>query len=107
MVMDARPEGSESSLIPLATHEEAATGDPRWIGVNLKWGFYHRREDHRFAPPRGYALIAEALSPTAFPATGYEAYKPWERKRLVQRAYTMRIYERSESSPRFAATERD
>lgn len=94
MVMDARPEGSEDPLLYLSTYEEAATGGAEFIGVNLKWTFYYRQKDTRFEPPAGYEEIARAESPTAFPATGYEAYKPWERRRLVRRRYAMRIYKR-------------
>lgn len=95
LVMDARPEGTENPLLHLSTHEQTATCRAEFIGVNLKWTFYHRQEDTRYEPPAGYEEIARADSPWTFPASGYEAYKPWERRRLVQRRYTMRIYRRT------------
>ena len=95
MVADARPEGTEHPLLQLATHEDALADDARFIGVNLKWVFYFRERDYRFTPPPGYELLAEAVSPLALPATVYEAHKPWVRRRLLERRYTMRIYERS------------
>lgn len=94
-VSDARAEGTESPLLVLESHESAGAGGARFIGVNLKWVFYFRGQDDRFTLPEGYELVAERLSPLTFPATGFEAYKPWERKRLMQRQYTMRIYERA------------
>jgi hypothetical protein len=93
MVADSRPDGSDI-YIRLASHEEARTSGARFIGVNLKWMFYIRERYDRFEPPPGYALIAEAPHPNALPAVGYEGHKPWERKRLRERRYTMRIYER-------------
>ncbi len=97
MVADARPEGTENRLLFLQTHEGAEASGARLIGVNLKWVFYFPERDHRFTPPPSYQLIAQAVSPLALPATGYEAHKPWVRKHLWQRRYTMRIYERATS----------
>jgi hypothetical protein len=93
MVADSRPDGSDI-YIQLASHEEARMSGARFIGVNLKWMFYIRERYDRFEPPPGYTLIAEAPHPNALPAVGYEGHKPWERKRLRERRYTMRIYER-------------
>ena len=57
---------------------------------------YIWEKDHRFSPPDGYRIVAEAVHPNAFPATGYEVRRPWERRRLRQRQYAMRLYERSD-----------
>ena len=55
--------------------------------------------DVRFAAPEGYRPVAEALHPAAFAATLYEMQRPWERTRLLQRRYTMRLYERAAEDP--------
>ena len=93
MVVEPRPDGSKAYVL-LASHAQAHECDRRFIGVNLKYMWYVRHRYDRFTPPAGYALVAEALHPEVFPATGYEGRKPWERKRIRQRRYTMRIYER-------------
>jgi hypothetical protein len=93
-VTDTRPDGSDV-YVRLASHADAAAGKARFIGVNLKWMFYVRQRDDRFNPPDGYDLVAEAVHPNAFPAVGYEGHKPWERRRLRERRYTMQLYERT------------
>ncbi|UCC31081.1 MAG: hypothetical protein JSU86_02155 [Phycisphaerales bacterium] len=92
-VADSRPDGCDQYVL-LASHPAALESDTRFIGVNLKYMWYVRHRYDRFTPPAGYTLVAEALHPEVFPATGYEGRKPWERKRIRQRQYTMRIYER-------------
>ncbi len=92
-VADSRPDGCDQYVL-LASHPAARESDTRFICVNLKYMWYIRQRYDRFAPPAGYTLVAEALHPEVLPATGYEGRKPWERKRIRQRRYTMRIYER-------------
>lgn len=92
-VADSRPDGCDQYVL-LASHPAARESATRFIGVNLKYMWYVRHRYDRFTPPAGYTLVAEALHPEVFPATGYEGRKPWERKRIRQRRYTMRIYER-------------
>jgi hypothetical protein len=93
MVTDTRPDGSEA-YVRLASHDAALASGARFIGVNLKWMFYIRERHDCFEAPAGYRLVAEALHPNAFTAVGYEGHKPWERRRLRERRYTMRVYER-------------
>lgn len=93
MLADTTPGGSDS-YVQLDSHVEALTGQARYIGVNLKWMFKIRQADQRFVAPSGYVLIEEAVHPGGLAATAYEGHKPWERRRLVDRRYTMRLYER-------------
>ena len=92
MVMDTMPEGMDAYTL-VTPHQQARESGNRFIGVNFKWLFNVKEADRRFDPPEGYRLVAEATHPTAFPAIGFEAYKPWGRKRLLSRQYQMRIYE--------------
>jgi hypothetical protein len=92
-VTDSRPDGSEVFTL-LASHASLAQTRPRFIGVNLKFMWYIRGKYDLFNPPVGYRLIAEAPHPLLFPATGFEGSKPWERNRIQERRYTMRIYQR-------------
>jgi len=94
MVSDQRKDGAECPLIYHASHETAYQSGARYIGVNLKWVFYYRDKDDAFTPPLSYRLLASAASPIGLAATGFEAYRPWERKRQVERQYVMRIYGR-------------
>lgn len=92
-VTDSRPDGSDVFTL-LASHDSLRENRPRFIGVNLKFMWYIKGKYDRFTPPEGYVLVAEAPHPLLFPATGYEGSKPWERSRIQQRQYTMRIYQR-------------
>ncbi|MEK6675624.1 MAG: hypothetical protein AABZ47_08225 [Planctomycetota bacterium] len=94
LVLDTHPEGAESPTIPVASHQAAYESDCPWIGVNLSWVFRYRDRWCRFAAPPKYELVAEAAHPTSFPAITYEAYKPWERRRLGEQVEIMRIYRR-------------
>ncbi|MBU0717758.1 MAG: hypothetical protein KJ749_05865, partial [Planctomycetes bacterium] len=76
MITDTLPDGMDVYAI-LASHSDAQRNGRRIIGVNFKWLFNVKEKETHFAPPPGYRLVAEATHPTAFPATGYEAYKPW------------------------------
>ncbi|MCP4592877.1 MAG: hypothetical protein GY842_19245 [bacterium] len=91
--VDPSPLGSKA-LVHWASHEEARTSGARFIGVNLKYLFYIWEKDHRFTPPDNYRVVAEAPHPCQLQATVYELYRPWERRRLLSRPYTMRVYER-------------
>jgi len=106
MVLDTLPEGMHQYIL-LASHQEVRESGGRFIGVNFKWLFHVRERDRRFTPPVGYKLRATAVHPTAFPATGYEAYKPWGRQRLATRRYLMRIYERTAAPESLTLTARD
>jgi hypothetical protein len=106
MVSDTLPDGLHNYIIA-ASHEEARAGDKRFLGVNLNWLFNVKERDHRFVQPEGYRLLAEAAHPSTFPATGYEAYKPWGRRRLADRQYQMRIYERVDPPEPVALTARE
>ncbi len=93
MVTDTRSGGSKN-YVHLDSHEAARANEARFIGVNLKWMFHIRERHDRFEPPPGYDLVACAPHPFAQPAALYEGYKPWERKRFLERKYDMMIYER-------------
>jgi hypothetical protein len=95
MVVDSRPDGAEA-YVWLASHATAHETRTRFIAVNLKFLWSIRGRYDRFEPPAGYTLVAEALHPEVFPATAYEGRAPWERSRIRQRDYTMRIYERQQ-----------
>ncbi|MGB2987924.1 MAG: hypothetical protein WBE26_18805 [Phycisphaerae bacterium] len=95
-IVDTRPDGADTYAV-LSSHEEARQSNARFIGVNLKFMWYFRKAYHRFTPPKGYRLVAEALHPEVFRGTGYEGRKPWERDRIRRRQYKMRIYERVHS----------
>jgi hypothetical protein len=95
VVADTRPEGS-NEYVTLAPHAAAALRGTKFIGVNLKYLWYVAEEDRRFEPPPGYALAAQAVHPESFAAHLFEGRRPWERRRIVERGYTMRLYERSE-----------
>lgn len=97
MVQDTLPDGRETYL-RLASHEAVGRRERPFIGVNIKWFGYVREADPHFDKPEGYRLVAEATHPAAFPATAYEGFKPWERRRLYARRYKMRIYERTDSA---------
>ncbi len=103
MVADTRPEGSDT-YVHLASHRVAHGQRPRFICVNLKYVGYVRDRYDRFVPPDGYALIAEAPHTELFPAGWYEGRKPWERRRIHERRYTMRIYERTDGGERVTSS---
>lgn len=98
MVADPRPDGSDAFVL-LADHEAARRARPRFIGVNFKYMWYVRQRYDRFVPPAGYTLVAEALHPEVFRAGWYEGRKPWERWRIAERQYTLRLYERQDPRP--------
>jgi hypothetical protein len=102
MVADTRPEGSDA-YVHLASHRVGHGQCPRFICVNLKYVGYVRDRYDRFVPPDGYALIAEAPHTELFPACWYEGRKPWERRRIRERRYTMRIYERTDGTERLTS----
>jgi hypothetical protein len=106
MVVDITPEGS-NEVMYVASHREAANAGTRFIGVNLKHMIYARERDTHFEPPADYTLVAEALHPNAFTATVYEAHKPWQRRRFLERGYTMRIYRRVRDAGSLALGRRD
>ena len=91
MVADAYPEGFYSYL---ASHEVARTSGARFIGVNLKWMRNIPEARDQFEPPEDYEMIAEAVNPLAHPAMAYEERTLSERRRLAERRYMMRIYEK-------------
>lgn len=93
-VADSRPDGSDFYVL-LASHSQARESNARFLGVNLKFMGYIRDRYDRFIPPEGYRLVGEALHTEVFAANGFEGRKPWERKRIRRRRYTMRIYERA------------
>ena len=101
-VADPRPDGCDVYVL-LGSHEVVREGGKRFIGVNLKYMWYVRDRYDRFALPDGYALATEALHSEVFPATAYDGRKPWERKRISKRGYTMRIYERVDSRKRLTS----
>ena len=105
MVVDTCPEGFVEGIF-LVSHEAARTSGARFIGVNFKYMSYIWEKDHRFSPSDNYRIIAEAIHPNAFPATGYEGRRPWERRRLRQRRYAMRLYERTDGPAPAALTSR-
>lgn len=98
-VADPCPEGVDVYVM-LASHTTARASSARFIGVNLKYFWYVRERYDRFEPPPGFRLIAEAPHQELFAAALYEGREPWERKRLRQRDYTMRIYERDDAANR-------
>ncbi len=100
-VVDPRPDGTDS-YVWLASHTGAWETGTRFIAVNLKFLWYVRGRYDRFTAPPGYELVAEALHPEVFPATTYEGRKPWERNRIRDRRYTMKIYERVEQRRQLA-----
>ncbi|MHC5111148.1 MAG: hypothetical protein ACYTHJ_14860 [Planctomycetota bacterium] len=102
MLADTVPAGANSYVF-LDAHEQAVRDKPRVIGVNLKWMFGIRKKDAVFEPPDGYELIAEALHPGTMKLTSFEGFKPWERRRLQERRYTMRIYRKNEAAPAIVA----
>ncbi len=91
VVSDPRREGSKD-YVRLAQHDAVHATRPRFIGVNIKFMWYIRERYDRFVAPPGYELVAEAPHPQVFRAAWYEGRKPWERRRLRDRAYTMRVY---------------
>lgn len=93
VVSDPRRDGSEL-YVRLAKHDAVHATRPEFIGVNIKYMWYIRERYDRFVPPAGYELVAEALHPQVFRAAWYEGRKPWERRRLRDRGYTMRVYRR-------------
>ncbi len=93
LVADTRAEGSRE-YATLLSHVAASETEARFIGVNFKYLGYIAERETRFQPSTEYRLVAEAPHPEAFPAMGYEGRKPWERRRLHERQYTMRLYER-------------
>lgn len=103
MVADSRPDGSDAFVL-LADHEAVRQTRPRFIGVNFKYMWYVRQRYDRFISPEGYTLVAEAPHPELFRANGYEGRKPWERRRIHNRQYKMRLYERVKVLEAFTAS---
>lgn len=101
MVTDTRPGGSDK-YVSLVSHDAAAARRPEFICTNFKYLWYVRERYDRFEPPPGYTLVGEALHPEAFRAAWYEGRKPWERRRIQQRQYKMRIYRRGGDGTRIA-----
>jgi len=96
MVVDSSPEGQTGYFLNLS-HAEARRASPEIIGANLSFMGYIAERDTRFSPGAGYVLAAEAPHPELLPALGfYEGRRPWERRRLAERGYTMRIYRRDD-----------
>ena len=104
-VADPCPAGSDA-YVYLASHREAAKGQARFIGVNLKYMGYIAERAVRFSPPASYKLVTVAPHWETFPAIAYEGRKPWVRRRIAQRRPTMRIYERRDSEAHVAAAGR-
>lgn len=95
MVADTQPEGS-NAYVPLANHQDEGLGKSRLIGVNIRWMFYISENNDRFQAPSSHGLIGEAIHPLAFPPLQFEGFRPCERKRMQERQYTMRIYQRND-----------
>ncbi len=93
VVSDPCPEGTKS-WIRLAEHDAVHATRPQFIGVNIKFTWYIPQRYDRFVPPTGYELVAETPHPHVFRAAWYEGRKPWERRRLSDRPFTMRVYRR-------------
>ncbi len=93
LVIDTHPEGSRQ-YVAIRTHEEAHRSQSRYIGVNLQCLGYVPETLNRFVVRPAYRLISECPHPENFPPYGYEGRRPWERRRLKEREYTMRVYER-------------
>ena len=102
-VTDSRPDGSEDYVL-LASHADAHASDAKYIGVNLKFMWYIRGQYDRFEPPDDFDLVAQALHPEVIPASGYEGRKPWERNRIRNRQYMMRIYQRKSQPARLTSS---
>jgi hypothetical protein len=100
LVQETLPEGpGDNNASALLSYAAARSCPARFIGVNLTPMIYVFEPDVRFAAPEGYRPLAEALHPAAFAPTLYETQRPWERTRLLQRRYTMRLYERADDDP--------
>lgn len=97
MVSDALPEGSDPGWLGVSAHHRTAVDRPRFICANLRWVPYVGDQYAEFQPPHGYRLIASAAAPWSLPAYRFEGRRPWERRRLAERGYSMRVYERSDS----------
>ncbi len=93
MVADTQPDGS-NAYVPLANHHDEELGKSQLIGVNIRWMFYISEKNDRFHAPPSHTLIAEAKHPLAFPPLQFEGFRPCERKRVQERQYSMRIYQR-------------
>jgi hypothetical protein len=93
MVADTMPDGN-AAWIHLSAHDHVWTSTARFIGVNVKYMFYIPDRDSHFEPPPGYRLMAQAPHPLGSKLLQYEGHKLWERRRLRERRYTMRVYER-------------
>lgn len=93
VVSDPRTEGS-TQFVRLSDHDTVHETRPRFVGVNVKFMWYVRERYDQFIPPLGYELAAASLHPEVFRGAWYEGRKPWERRRLRERGYTMRLYRR-------------
>ena len=102
-ITDSRPDGSDEYVL-LASHADARASEAQYIGVNLKFMWYIRERYDRFEPPDDFELVAQALHPEVIPASGYEGRKPWERTRIRDRQYMMRIYQRKSQPARLTSS---
>lgn len=93
LVADPRPEGS-SAYAFLSSHADATQSARRFVAVNFRFIWYIPETQNAFAPSEEYQLIAEAPHPETLAPFWFEGRKPWERRRLEERQYTLRVYER-------------
>ncbi|MGB0715212.1 MAG: hypothetical protein ACPGXK_05000 [Phycisphaerae bacterium] len=96
MVTETRSNGADV-YVHLDDHQAIQHEDAPFIGVNLKWMFEIKMKDAPVALPEGYSILAEAVHPSANAWVAFEGYKPWERRRLLERRYKMRLLAREDT----------
>ena len=104
MVTETRPQGADV-YVHLDEHAAIDQRKAEYVGVNLKWMFQIKNKDAPINDLEGYEVIAEAVHPSAAPWVVFEGFKPWERKRLLDRRYHMRVYGRQSSGEPARAVE--